>query len=117
MQESSDPDFLLVFSVGTAIMLLMASGIIFFIIYYQKRMLQNKMEQQALESDYQKKLLKTTMESQETERKRIASELHDGVGAMLSATKLSLGFLKSSVNDQEATDSIAEMKEMISRIG
>ena len=113
MLDSNDPNFLLIFSVGTALMLLMASSIIFFVVYYQKRMLQNKMQQQALEGKYQKKLLKTTIESQEVERKRIASELHDGVGAMLSAAKLNLNFLKSSAKNDEATEAIFETKEMI----
>ena len=76
-------------------------------------MLQNKMKQQALESDYQKQLLKTTIESQEAERKRIASELHDGVGAMLSAAKLNLGFLKTSVTNDQGKESISDTKEMI----
>ncbi|MEM7110079.1 MAG: sensor histidine kinase [Bacteroidota bacterium] len=113
MSEANRPDLLLVFSFGTAVMLFMAGSIIFFIIYYQKRMLQNKMEQQAKESEYQKKLLKVTIESQEVERKRIASELHDGVGAMLSAAKLNLNFLKSSAIGNEASASITEMKAII----
>ncbi len=94
-------------------MLFMASTVIFFIIYYQKRMLQNKMQQQALESEYQKKLLETTIESQEAERKRIASELHDGVGAMLSAAKLNLNFLKTFTENKEDEEAITETKEII----
>ncbi|MEM6523264.1 MAG: sensor histidine kinase [Bacteroidota bacterium] len=113
MLNSGNPDFLLIFSVGTALMIFMAGSIVFFVIYYQKRMLQNKMEQQAMEGEYQRKLLKITMDSQEAERKRIASELHDGVGAMLSAAKLNLNFLKSSVPEDNAAESISEMKDII----
>lgn len=111
--NSAAPDFLVVLSIGTALMLFMASSIIFFIIFYQKKMLQNKMAQQAQESEYQKELLKTTIESQEVERKRIASELHDGVGALLSAARLNLNFLKTSKEDEDAKAAVTEMKEMI----
>ena len=113
MTESTSPNILLIFSVATSLMIFMAGVIIFFVIYYQKRMLQNKMEQQAQEGEYQKELLKTTIESQEVERKRIASELHDGVGALLSAARLNLNFLKTSKEDQDAKEAVVEMKEMI----
>ncbi|MEM8940416.1 MAG: histidine kinase dimerization/phosphoacceptor domain-containing protein, partial [Bacteroidota bacterium] len=112
MNSSLDSMVLLVI-LGSSIFIALAGFIIFFVVYYQKRMLQNKMQQQALKGKYQQKLLKTTIESQEVERKRIASELHDGVGAMLSAAKLNLNFLKSSANNDEATEAISEMKEMI----
>ncbi|GAA0891690.1 hypothetical protein GCM10009122_13690 [Fulvivirga kasyanovii] len=100
--------------VGTSITLLMAGSIIFFLIYYQKRMLQNKIATQELESGYQKQLLLTTIDSQEKERKRIASDLHDGVGAMLSAAKLNLNMLKSgAIPKEELTEALGETKDMI----
>lgn len=100
--------------VGTSITLLMAGSIIFFLIYYQKRMLQNKIATQELESGYQKQLLLTTIDSQEKERKRIASDLHDGVGAMLSAAKLNLNMLRSgAIPKEELTEALGETKDMI----
>ncbi len=111
--NNSEPNFLLVFGLGTSIMLFMAGSIVFFIVFYQKRMLQNKMEKQKMEGEYQRKLLQATLESQEKERKRLASELHDSVGAMLSATKLNLNFLKSLGDDTETKQSLDETKGMI----
>lgn len=100
--------------VGTSVMLLLAGSIIFFVIYYQKRMLQNKIATQQLESDYQRQLLQSTIDSQEKERKRIASDLHDGVGAMLSAAKLNLNMLKSgTIPIEELTEAIGDTKDMI----
>lgn len=100
--------------VGTSITLLMAGSIIFFLIYYQKRMLQNKIATQELESGYQKQLLLTTIDSQEKERKRIASDLHDGVGAMLSAAKLNLNMLRSgAIPKEELMEALGETKDMI----
>ncbi|ELR69033.1 two-component sensor histidine kinase of extracellular degradative enzyme, putative [Fulvivirga imtechensis AK7] len=100
--------------VGTSVMLLLAGAIIFFVIYYQKRMLQNKIATQELEADYQRQLLQSTIDSQEKERKRIASDLHDGVGAMLSAAKLNLNMLRSgTIPMEELSEAIGETKEMI----
>ncbi len=77
-------------------------------------MLQKKMETQKIETDYQRKLLQSTIESQEKERKRIASELHDGVGAMLSATKLNLGMITNgTIPKEELKEVVCESKDMI----
>ena len=106
-------DLITVLVIGTSVTLFLAGSIIFFVVYYQKRMLQNKMEKQQMEGEYQRKLLQTTLESQEKERKRLASELHDSVGAMLSATKLNLNFLQSLSEGIETRQSLDETKGMI----
>lgn len=101
-------------TIGTVIVLLLASAVIFFVIFYQKRMLQNKLATQALESAYQKQLLQSTIDSQEKERKRIASDLHDGVGAMLSAAKLNLNMLKrGTISNEELPEVLVDTNTMI----
>ncbi|TRX58706.1 sensor histidine kinase [Fulvivirga sp. M361] len=106
-------NLVIILVIGTSVTLFLSIAIISFVVYYQKRMLQIKMERQTLESEYQSRLLQATLESQEKERKRLASELHDGVGAMLSATKLSLNFLKKSKLNNDALESVSEAKDMI----
>ena len=114
MEESTTQALSLYLIIGTMGMLFLAGSIIFFVIFYQKRMLQNKMEKQMLETDYQKQLLDSTIDSQEKERKRIASDLHDGVGAMLSAAKLNLNMLKGgTIPANEMIEAVGETKDMI----
>ncbi|MBP6412340.1 MAG: sensor histidine kinase [Bacteroidia bacterium] len=65
----------------------------------QKNLLQSeRMRQKELQS-------KAILEAEETERKRIAAELHDGVGQILSAAKLNLSSLGSHLDNsnQQAT--------------
>lgn len=90
-------------SIATLGMLVLALAIVFFVIFYQKRVLQFKIQKQKLETDYQQKMLLAALESQEEERKRIAAELHDGVGAMLSTIRLNLANMqrKESVKPEE----------------
>ena len=64
---------------------------------------------QQMDFRYQQQLLEATVESQEKERKRVASELHDGVGAMLSAVKLNLNLLQMNGNGE----AISETKKML----
>lgn len=74
--------------IGMLVLFLLALSVIVFFILYQRRLLAQQQKHQKAESDYQKELLKTFIQSQEQERSRIAKELHDDVGAMLTTTKL-----------------------------
>ena len=88
--EPTRIDFIIMFSIATAVMLLLAFSIILFVIFYQKRILSEQLKRQLLEADYQQKMLEAALESQEKERSRLASDLHDSVGAMLSTIRLTL---------------------------
>ena len=81
------PDLLVAGIVG---MLLLALAIIVFFVVYQRRLFRQQEEMNRREAEYQKELLHASIQSQEEERKRIASDLHDSVGALLSATKMYL---------------------------
>ena len=108
---SSNSSVVIYLVVGTAGMLILAGGIIFFVLSYQRRVLRHKLEMQQMDFNYQQLLLEATVESQEKERRRVASELHDGVGAMLSAVKLNLNLLQSTLNGNR--EAITETKKML----
>lgn len=86
-------------------MLLLAGGLLFFFITYQKRMLQKQLELNQVKQDQQKEILKNTIQAQENERKRIAQDLHDEVGAMLSVVKLNVSMIER--NSQEKANKLA----------
>ncbi len=103
---------------GTAGMLILAGAVIFFVLLYQRRMLENKLKVQNLETDYQKQLLATTIESQESERNRVGSELHDSVGAMLSTIRLNLKMAAANPDQLEevATELTTYLDETIETV-
>lgn len=112
--ESNLDTLIIIAIAGTSIFLFISGFVVFFVVFYQKRMLQKKMELQNIEAEYQRNMLQSTIDSQEKERKRIASELHDGVGAMLSAAKLNLGMLLSgAIPKEESAEAVDETKAMI----
>ena len=79
--------------IATSAMLMMAGFAIVFVIYYQKKQLEQEKKLRDVEKNYQKILLETALHSEESERRRIAQDLHDDIGTMLSLTKLSLNQL------------------------
>jgi signal transduction histidine kinase len=93
------------FAVGLAIILLGFVG-------YNLRINAIRRRQKYLEliNVHQQKLIDSEIETQERERKRIATDLHDGVGASLSGIKMQV--TDSSVNDN-LNDVIAEIKRIV----
>ncbi|MPR35431.1 sensor histidine kinase [Cytophagaceae bacterium SJW1-29] len=72
-----------------------------FIIYYQKKRLEQEKNLRDVEKNYQRMLLETALNSEEAERRRIAQDLHDDIGTMLSLTKLSLNQLHKNMNKED----------------
>lgn len=118
LQESNSIIF--VYFIGTLGMVLLALSIFFFFITYQKKMLKKQLELNKVKADQQEEILRNTISAQEKERKRIAQDLHDEVGAMLSVVKLNVGRIekKSEVPaaKQLATETKTYLDEVITQV-
>jgi two-component system NarL family sensor kinase len=111
MAEPESLQIYLIIAVALVAMLIMAGTIIVFVVFYQKRMIQEQVKRQQLQLDYQRKMMEAALESQENERRRVAADLHDSIGAMLSTVRVSLITLGRSQNIDIA--SINESKKML----
>ena len=98
--ESVNSDIILVYFIGTVGMLLLAGGLVFFFVIYQKRILAKQLELNKIKHNQQKEILNNTISAQEKERKRIAQDLHDEVGAMLSVVKLNVARIERQSEDK-----------------
>lgn len=83
-------------------MLLMVFAIIFFVVIHQRKVITYQLELKKITEDQQNKLTLAAIESEEAERKRISAELHDEVGALLSAIKLYLHQIQPDHLNNEA---------------
>lgn len=83
--------------IGTLAMVMMAFFIISFVLFYQKKRFAEEKKLIEMEKNHSRLLLDTALHSEETERRRIAQDLHDDIGTMLSLTKLSLNQLNKSL--------------------
>lgn len=75
------------------ITLMMIAGFSFF----RKRQIQNKMNLQSVVMKQQDLATKAVITAEENERKRIAADLHDGVGQMMSAAKMNLSAFENEI--------------------
>ncbi len=66
------------------------------VLLYSRRQLQQKNKFQTELNRQRNELFNTVLTTQEKERKRIAQDLHDGLGSVLSAAKLKLSELEDS---------------------
>jgi two-component system, NarL family, sensor kinase len=102
--EGGVSQFALIFSLATVGMLVLAGFIILFVVFYQKKMIQEQLKRQQLELDFQQQMMEATMESEENERRRLAGELHDSVGGMLSTIRVGLSSLSKQLPDPRVID-------------
>lgn len=88
-------------------------SIILFVTYYQRKQIQQKIAIQELKAEMQRQMLESSLEVQEVERRRIAKDLHDEVGAMLSATKMSLNQMVRKIDSTDLSTLAQQTKELL----
>jgi signal transduction histidine kinase len=79
--------------------LLTISGLLVFagFMFYRKKQVQNKLTMQAAVMKQQDMAAKAVIAAEENERKRIAADLHDGVGQMMSAAKMNFSAFENDI--------------------
>ena len=78
------------FLIGTLLILVFVFFLVLFVVVYKQRQNQQERRLLEIETQYQRDLLAAAVASQERERERIARDLHDEIGAMLSTVNLGL---------------------------
>ncbi len=89
-----------VIAIGTAVLLMMAVFIIIFVAYYQQKQAKQQLAFKELQVQHRRELMEATLQGQEEERKRLAEDMHDGIGTMLSVTKMSLNQLERQLGGE-----------------
>ncbi len=96
--------------IGIAVMLLMALSVVLFVVMYQRRVIHHQLEVKTINEQKQLELLQASIQSEEDERRRIAGELHDDVGATLSSVGL---FLHKAAENSPDSVIIRQSRELI----
>ncbi|RNC88398.1 MAG: sensor histidine kinase [Winogradskyella sp.] len=92
----ADESRLIVVLIFSIIFLVLVSiGIILFFYFSRKKIIKKELEKADLKIAHQEKILQTSISIQETERKRIAQDLHDAISSKLNIISLSTNVLLS----------------------
>lgn len=102
-------DILLVSMLG---LFALAMGIVLIFMAHQRRMAEKNKEQRMLENHYQRELLKSSIDSQEEERKRIAHDLHDEIGVLLTTSRMYFNQLNQNQTDEQHEKMSAKMNQL-----
>ncbi|WDF77528.1 sensor histidine kinase [Mucilaginibacter sp. AW1-7] len=98
--------------IGTLVVVVLITCLFFFVIIYQRKMIKNQVELRALHDARQSDLMAAVFETQESERKRLAEDLHDSVGQVLSAIKLNLHRLDKNCTTDATQPLLADTRRL-----
>lgn len=103
LSETNQTGFIIV--IGIFLMFFMSMVLLLFFYYSKKKIVQKELEKKDMELAYQKDLILATIEVQETERKRIAQDLHDDISSKLNIVSLNTHMLTTpDLTDKEIAD-------------
>jgi signal transduction histidine kinase len=105
-------DLIRILVTGTLVIVVLIVFLFFFVIIYQRKMIKNQADVRKLHDEKQTDLLNAVFETQESERKRLAEDLHDSVGQVLSAIKLNLHRLEKKTADKTTDPLLADTRNL-----
>lgn len=113
LQVSNSSDVSRLMFVGSIAMIILAIGIIAFVVMHQRRVIRYHRQMEKLEAEKQQIYLNASIRFQEEERQRIAADLHDDAGPLLATARLYLN--ENLVNQEKAQQlqSIFSAKQII----
>ncbi|WP_426476972.1 sensor histidine kinase [Chryseobacterium sp. CBSDS_008] len=110
--KSLPSEIKLVFLIALLLVVLLVAFTIFVVLMYNRKQLLYLKEQQLKEAEHRNQLLQKELEKQkvlEQERERISHDMHDDLGAGISALKLQAEFLKQKAEDDDLQSDIDEL--------
>jgi signal transduction histidine kinase len=113
----NETDIILFIVAGSVVVLLLVTSIVVFTATYNKLLFSKENELNLTIKKQQVELLKATIDTQEAEREKIALNLHDEVGPLLSSVKFKLAKYKRDFNAGKLTeDSFSDDSSFIDTI-
>jgi two-component system, NarL family, sensor kinase len=99
---------------GSIVLLMLGLFICLFLLYYQRRHNSYISEKLLMKRLYEENLIQTGIEVQEQTRQKLAIDLHDNIGQLLSLTNITLASVNLTVSDK-AMQKIDDAQELVSR--
>lgn len=108
MATIKDINFLYTIAPLAVIIFIIGLGVLLLNQHFQKNLADQRLRQEALKNLHKGDLLRTSIHVQEEERKRIAQDLHDELGSILSIMRMQLVLLEQKHSALHATRDLSE---------
>lgn len=105
MQEAEFAQFLIL---GTLLFFILVCIFIIFLVLHRRKIVEKEVNYQKLKVQQQKELLHSEIDATEKERRRIAKDLHDEVGAMLSLIRMNISQIPKYYSETEKANENVE---------
>lgn len=90
METAGQINFLKALLPLIGVVFVIAVGVVLLTQQFRKNLIKQKLEKEEMKTRHQSQLLRSVIEAQEEERRRIALDMHDELGATLSITRMHL---------------------------
>jgi signal transduction histidine kinase len=110
--QTPENNLIPVLIIGTLVVVVLITCLFFFVIIYQRKMIKSQVELRAMHDRRQSDLMNAVFETQESERKRLAEDLHDSVGQVLSTIKLNLHRLDKNCVSETTQPLLADTRKL-----
>jgi signal transduction histidine kinase len=101
MEAVKDSTFINALLPFVVIIFIIGVGVVLLYQHFQKNLFSQKLKQETLKAAHQNELLRSSIHAQEQERKRIAQDLHDELGAVLSIMRMNMVMLEQQNKNSE----------------
>jgi signal transduction histidine kinase len=107
METTEKLDFLATLLPLAGILFIIAIGVVVLMQQFSKNLYRQKLAREELIIIHQQELLKSSIHVQEEERKRIATDIHDELGATLSIARMHLITLENQSHNDPSNNTVA----------
>ncbi|MBS1637773.1 MAG: sensor histidine kinase [Bacteroidetes bacterium] len=101
MEEAKNLNFISALLPAVTVVFIIAVGVVLLTQQFRKNLYRQRLEKEELKNQHQTELLRSSIEVQEEERKRIARDMHDELGATLSITRMHLLQAERQLGDKD----------------
>lgn len=114
MEQENHVTFIETLLPFAGIIFLIAIGVVLLTQQFRKNLYREQAEQEVLKNKHQSELMRSGMLVQEEERKRIAQDMHDELGAVLSITRMHLlqAERKFGSNDEQLLSELQNIRSL-----
>lgn len=115
METAAELNILSVIGFFLVIVFIIAVGVVLLNLQFQKNLFKQQLAKEELKNKHQLDLLQSSIAVQEGERKRIAENLHDELGAILSISRMRLVQFEKTVQqlEEEQQQTVADIRSYI----